>query len=405
MTEWWVSQPKHFCKICRVWTGGHRNQILKHEQGIAHIENEAKGIKDARERQKKKDAEEKSVKDQLAEIERKALAAMTGFIAPPTAAATPAVAGHIPNAAEQKRAIIETVEAAKRRRTEGAYVGSWTAHVDPNSKCTYYYNATTKESRWEKPPDFVEPATAAAASGGSQSHTVVDSAASAAATATAAMASTASGAQATPATQQIATQQAVGQHSSVSQQSATPGQGALVQQPASAQATGAGAGSPWVVCTDPTTGHLYYFNKLTMSSTWERPADLGVDLSKPPAPPKKPEPPPRVIGNNSASVGGWEEVRPEDSMWKPDIVEPRNAAGGGRRAAAGPDSDEDEPDPIIQMKYVAMSRGEWMDEDLERHQKPTFEKKSSTGSDGGKVSFPITRQKASGIRKREVAED
>jgi hypothetical protein len=45
MTEWWVSQKKHFCKICRVWTGGHIRQITKHEEGRLHIENKERGIK------------------------------------------------------------------------------------------------------------------------------------------------------------------------------------------------------------------------------------------------------------------------------------------------------------------------------------------------------------------------
>merc|ERR1711879_1061677 len=48
----------------------------------------------------------------------------------------------------------------------------------------------------------------------------------------------------------------------------------------------------WVICTDPTSGHIYYFNTVNKTSTWEKPADLGVDLSKPPPPPKQKPPPP-----------------------------------------------------------------------------------------------------------------
>lgn len=402
MTEWWVSQPKHFCKICRVWTGGHRSQILKHEGGQAHIENEAKGIKDARERDKKRKAEEQDLKEQLAEIERKALAAMCANAAPPPATPVAAVTGGLTVAADaaaaqaaQKQAIVETVEAAKRRRNEGASASPWTAHVDPNSKCTYYYNSVTKESSWVKPPDFIEPAPTPAQA--SQAATGASTAAAAPMAATVVV-------QQTLTQQQLAARQSSVQASTV--QPAVQ-QVSIEQQPISQPAASAAGGSPWVVCTDPNSGHIYYFNKFTQLSTWERPADLGVDLSKPPPPPSlKPPGPPkrsgnvRVVDETAGLAGGWEEVRPEDSMWKPDA--PRDAAGGGSRASAGPDSDDETPDPIIQMKYLAMSRGDWMDEDFERHEKTMVEKTSTTGPLGAKVSFSMTRQKASGIRKREV---
>jgi len=33
----------------------------------------------------------------------------------------------------------------------------WTAHLDPDSGITYYYNSETKESSWERPADMVDP--------------------------------------------------------------------------------------------------------------------------------------------------------------------------------------------------------------------------------------------------------
>eukprot|EP00933_Yihiella_yeosuensis_P064244 TRINITY_DN6760_c1_g3_i1.p2 TRINITY_DN6760_c1_g3~~TRINITY_DN6760_c1_g3_i1.p2 ORF type:complete len:117 (+),score=30.15 TRINITY_DN6760_c1_g3_i1:34-351(+) len=76
MTEWWVSQKKHFCEYCKVWTGGHLWQIKKHEDGRMHIEKKEAYLRDTRIRAKEKEKEEDDVKRQLAEIERAAAAAM-----------------------------------------------------------------------------------------------------------------------------------------------------------------------------------------------------------------------------------------------------------------------------------------------------------------------------------------
>lgn len=38
MTEYWVSQPKHWCEYCRCWIQNNPGSILHHEQGTRHKE-------------------------------------------------------------------------------------------------------------------------------------------------------------------------------------------------------------------------------------------------------------------------------------------------------------------------------------------------------------------------------
>jgi len=159
--------------------------------------------------------------------------------------------------------------------------------------------------------------------------------------------------------------------------------------------------SPWTVVTDPATDHVYYYNQTTGVSSWEKPADFGLDLSAPPPPPKekKPPPPPAKKKQDTEGIaGGWEEVKPQDSMW--DRPEEQKAAQEFREDR---DSDEEMANPLGNLKAELMGRrGTWATEDLEKHEKETFQKSSLSK---GNASFPIKAKKASGIRKRERDDD
>lgn len=207
MTTYWVSNPRHFCEVCKVWTGGHIRQIKKHEEGQMHKEKTAFMLKSAREQEKKKRATESDVAKQIAEIERAAQAAMVADGCdwnrpnPPISQeeaelikAQSLKAAQLEKVAQQN-IIQQTVEDAKRRRLEAAVsdaasfpshapstVGAavagggseaattmlssvhWTQHRDPNSGASYWYNATTKESRWTPPPEFAGQATSTCSS-------------------------------------------------------------------------------------------------------------------------------------------------------------------------------------------------------------------------------------------------
>eukprot|EP00930_Biecheleria_cincta_P048105 TRINITY_DN33467_c0_g1_i1.p1 TRINITY_DN33467_c0_g1~~TRINITY_DN33467_c0_g1_i1.p1 ORF type:complete len:329 (-),score=85.05 TRINITY_DN33467_c0_g1_i1:38-1024(-) len=328
MTEWWVSQKKHFCEYCKVWTGGHLWQIRKHEEGRMHNEKKELYLKNSRQRLKDKEREEEDVKRQLEEIEKAAHAAMgsTPPVPPPVAASKEredrAVSSTLVppslEVAKEKEAIQQTTDKAKRKRKE------------PGVGCDDGGAAgATAGPVWPGAPAPSAPAAAATAP------------------------------------------------------------------------VPAAEGSPWLVCTDPNSGHVYYYNKSTGVSSWERPADLGVDLSKPPPPPsmKPPPPPAKKKKGPDAAPGMWEEVKPEESMWHhPDEF---------RRAIALPADDSDEENavnPLGELKQEMKGRkGEWAQEDLEKRDIEMVEKRSNnlgnaTFGGGG-------RKKAGGIRKKREDDD
>jgi len=354
MTTYWVSNPRHFCEVCKVWTGGHIRQIKKHEEGQMHKEKTAFMLKSAREQEKKKRATESDVAKQIAEIERAAQAAMVADGCdwnrpnPPISQeeaelikAQSLKAAQLEKVAQQN-IIQQTVEDAKRRRLEAAVsdaasfpshapstVGAavagggseaattmlssvhWTQHRDPNSGASYWYNATTKESRWTPPPEFAGQATSTCSS------SVASSAPSSVGSSVAAASSAAGGA--TPASGQwtqhrdpnsgttyyynattkesrwtpppeLATEAAhgVGQVLTPIATLRSSDTATASSQPCGpSQSTASVAGSSWVVCTDPNSGHVYYHNRATGTSSWEKPPDLGIDLSKPPPPPSQ----------------------------------------------------------------------------------------------------------------------
>jgi len=543
MTEWWVSQAKHWCTVCKVWTGGHASQIRKHKDGRGHQEAEAQFLKDSKQREKNKNAEEKDILRQLAQIEKDAAAAMAketraeaaagqaagqgpqgglGSVPPPPKGghsarglgrvgeqrSTPSCEGSEPRGVRSvlvpDTALTGTpLCSAADMRFAGPPVmaetrGDWVRTVDPGTGHPYYHNTVTKESSWTAPPQFDdgssqgatapsvraaslqtgptgsldssahqtlsndglpapwiaarddtgrpyffnpvtgrsqwEPPAGVAASLGSlvaaagggvtlglgESHDMRRLDRSSAPVSTASLAvpaplTAASLLGSAPLTVSAVSSSETG----VPTLSGTATVGCA--GPSTANIAPPAVGTPassWVVCTDPNTQTLYFFNTTTRETTWERPADLGVDLSNPPPPPpSRPQSRTRLAWHAPADqgLGAWEEVKPEDSMFchPEEVVNARAmpigvsvgaASFGGVTVGAVParlETEEERPlDALIKAKFDMSRRGGRTEEDLELREKEMVEKPSITEPRGQVASFPMSRHRASGIRKR-----
>ena len=78
MTEYWVSQAKHWCEYCRIFIGGSKQSIAFHENGKKHKEIVAMSLKDMRKRGRERRMEKDDMDKEMAKIER---AAMKDFVA------------------------------------------------------------------------------------------------------------------------------------------------------------------------------------------------------------------------------------------------------------------------------------------------------------------------------------
>eukprot|EP00396_MALV-II-16_sp_LP-1_P000201 gene201-34_t len=78
MTEFWVSQAKHWCKVCERWVSGHARSIKLHEDSKFHKENAKIKDREMRQRKRDQDQEEASTVAELARMERAAHLAVYG---------------------------------------------------------------------------------------------------------------------------------------------------------------------------------------------------------------------------------------------------------------------------------------------------------------------------------------
>ena len=157
MTEYWVSQAKHWCEYCRIYIGGSKQSIAFHEAGKKHKEIVELSLKDMRMRGREKRKQDGDFKREMEKIERNA---MKDYMAQDVAgmpAAHPAAAAAVPADRAARLAELEArISADKMARafeTAGggaALPPGWAALTNPDGK-VYYEHAASGAIQWEPP--------------------------------------------------------------------------------------------------------------------------------------------------------------------------------------------------------------------------------------------------------------
>ena len=74
MTEYWVSNAKHWCKFCKTWVQGDKASVRHHEQGARHKQAVEEYVRNKR---KRKDEQKGAARD-LANPGRRVAALLDG---------------------------------------------------------------------------------------------------------------------------------------------------------------------------------------------------------------------------------------------------------------------------------------------------------------------------------------
>ncbi|GFY49280.1 WW domain-binding protein 4 [Trichonephila inaurata madagascariensis] len=74
-SEYWKSLPRKYCDVCKCWFADNKASIEFHERGKRHQENAQKQIQDIQKRGVKEFKKQKQLEDDMAKIEKAALAA------------------------------------------------------------------------------------------------------------------------------------------------------------------------------------------------------------------------------------------------------------------------------------------------------------------------------------------
>lgn len=167
MTEFWKSNERHYCTVCKCWMDAKQASIRTHENGARHQEEYIKHQKQVREAKASATKAVSKEEAMWAELDAKAqasyaldIAAAGGKPVVPAPMAMPAaVAGAhaqpiLPLAGSAAAGAIRPSRGSEAKRKETA--SPWVATVDASTGATYYYNANTLATTWDKPAELKE---------------------------------------------------------------------------------------------------------------------------------------------------------------------------------------------------------------------------------------------------------
>lgn len=165
MADYWKSQPRKFCQYCKCWIADNKPSVEFHERGKNHKENVAlkiseikkKSVDKAKQEAKQskefaamEEAAEKAYEEDLRRLEREAkgLPELSEII--PAPLVIPLVINEVK---PEWRAQVKKQKKQARKLKSQMEAQVWVEEQTGDGH-TYYYNTTTKESKWEKPEGF-----------------------------------------------------------------------------------------------------------------------------------------------------------------------------------------------------------------------------------------------------------
>lgn len=153
MTEYWVSQAKHWCEYCRIYIAGNKSSIAFHENGKKHKEIVDLSLRDMRKRGRERRIEESEVQKEIAKIERNAMKDyMHHDVArEPRAQVAPSADRAARLAELEAKMSADRMARAFNAATGGTALPSgWSVMTNPDGK-VFYLNEATGAMQWEKP--------------------------------------------------------------------------------------------------------------------------------------------------------------------------------------------------------------------------------------------------------------
>ncbi|KAI6226450.1 WW domain-binding protein 4 [Aphelenchoides fujianensis] len=168
MADYWKSNAKHFCEICKIWIADNRASVDAHEKGMRHKGAVQQRLRDMGKRAKEKEVQASNLNATLIAMEQAALAAMkrdgqevppapsaSGQVAAPRRPALPKVDPKL-EVKERKRKLQELKRTAKASQfwnaEEEKEIIEWVqAEADGQH---YYWNIFSGETIWDVPNRF-----------------------------------------------------------------------------------------------------------------------------------------------------------------------------------------------------------------------------------------------------------
>ncbi|ESO95250.1 hypothetical protein LOTGIDRAFT_239443 [Lottia gigantea] len=162
MSEYWKSNPRKFCDFCKCWISDNKPSIEFHERGKRHKENVQNRINEVRKSSEKKAKEKAEFDDDIAAMEKAALAAFRKDLE-----SNPALADHYKAKAIAAKEEQEKLEAQKNKKRKNEVLeekferqetvedsGTWYEAISPEGY-PYYWNSLTNEPVWTAPEKYI----------------------------------------------------------------------------------------------------------------------------------------------------------------------------------------------------------------------------------------------------------